>query len=431
MKFSTQTLRKIQKLLAEEFTQHIGKEAITSDEIEQALRKGLQEVGQASFGEMLTLLDESSYQIEERCECQQLGKRVSRREAQLLSVFGRAKYKRSYYQCSGCAQRWIPLDESQQLRPGRATQMMSGLLGIAGVTVAFEEARHQIQRYLQVEVSANTIRQETQLLGERQAQQERSWVENSQDLAYLQQREQMLERPKQVYGSMDGAFVPIEQEWKEAKLISWYQVAKRYGREELHAQEIHYYPSLEEAASFGELVWATGVQHQADRAQELIFVCDGAAWIWKLVDQYFPEAVQIVDWYHACQYLYPVVEALFEREDQQHAWITEMKTLLWEGEVEAVVRATQEVLAAVGPPALRLITYYQNNMERMRYARFRQANYFIGSGTVESGCKQVVSMRLKRSGATWSLAGASATAKARAAWLAGSWDTLLQLPLAV
>jgi hypothetical protein len=73
MKFSTQTLRKIQNLLAEEFTQHLGKEAITSDEIEQALRKGLQEVGQASFGEMLTLLDESSYQIEERCECQQLG----------------------------------------------------------------------------------------------------------------------------------------------------------------------------------------------------------------------------------------------------------------------------------------------------------------------------------------------------------------------
>jgi hypothetical protein len=57
MKFSTQTLRKIQSLLAEEFIQHFGKEAITSDEIEQALRNGFQEVGQASFGEMLTLLD--------------------------------------------------------------------------------------------------------------------------------------------------------------------------------------------------------------------------------------------------------------------------------------------------------------------------------------------------------------------------------------
>jgi hypothetical protein len=66
----------------------------------------------------------------------------------------------------------------------------------------------------------------------------------------------------------------------------------------------------------------------------------------------------------------------------------------------------------------------------MRYATFRQANYLIGSGTVESGSKQVVSMRLKRSGATWSLSGASATAKARAARLSSSWDALCDLPLA-
>jgi hypothetical protein len=101
------------------------------------------------------------------------------------------------------------------------------------VTVAFEEARQQIQRFLHVEVSTNTIRQETQLLGERRAQQEQKWIENSQNLAYLQQREQVQERPQRLYGSMDGAFVPIEQEWKEAKLISWYQVGLRYGQERL------------------------------------------------------------------------------------------------------------------------------------------------------------------------------------------------------
>lgn len=178
------------------------------------------------------------------------------------------------------------------------------------------------------------------------------------------------------------------------------------------------------------MVWATAVQHQADRAQELVFVCDGATWIWKLVEQYFPDAVHIVDWYHACQYLYPLAEALFATEEQQELWIAEMKALLWEGEVEAVIQVAQAVLTASGAPAQKLITYYQNNMERMRYAAFRQENYFIGSGTVESGCKQVISMRLKRSGASWSLAGASTTAKARAAWLAGSWDTLLKLPLA-
>lgn len=431
MKFSTQTLRAIQSLLAVEFRQQMEKdESITPDEIEQALRNGLQEIGQASYGEMLSLFDEHHYQKEERCECQRIGKRVSCREAQLLSVFGRVKYRRSYYHCKACGRRWIPLDESYGLRPGQATRMMTGLLGLAGVSVAFEEARQQIQRYLQVEVSANTIRQATQGIGARQAQQEQTWIAHSQDLAYLQQREQVQKRPERLYGSIDGAFVPIDKEWKEAKLVSWYQMGQRYGQAEWHAQEIRYYPSLAEAASFGELLWATAVRHQADQARELIFVCDGAAWIWKLVEHLFPDAVQIVDWYHACQYLYPIAEILFETQAQQNDWITEMKALLWEGEVERVITACQAVLATVGAPAQKLITYYQHNLERMRYADFRKANYFMGSGTVESGCKQVVSMRLKRSGACWSPFGASATAKARAAWLNGSWDSLLLLPLA-
>jgi hypothetical protein len=307
---------------------------------------------------------------------------------------------------------------------------MSGLLGMAGVTVAFDEARQQIQRYLQVAVSANTLRQETQLLGERQAERERLWIDHSQNLAYLQQREQEQDRPQRLYGSLDGAFVPIDQEWKEAKLISWYQVATPYGQDDLHAQEIEYYASLEEAAAFGELVWATGVRRQADRAPELIFVCDGAAWIWKLVERYFPTAIQIVDWYHACQYLYPVADALFACPEQQTQWVADMQELLWAGEVAAVIHTVQRALAAAGGAGQKLITYYQHNRERMRYAAFRQEQYYIGSGTVESGCKQVVGMRLKRSGATWSLSGAAATAKARAAWLSGSWDDLVQLPLA-
>jgi hypothetical protein len=383
------------------------------------------------MGAMLSILDEHSYQVEEICTCQQVGKRLSRREAQLLSVFGKVIYRRSYYHCAGCGRRWVPLDECYDLRPGRATSEMTSLLGLAGVTVSFEEARRQIQYYLQVEVSANTIRRETQELGERQAEREQAWIQQSQQEGYLQQREREPHRPARVYGSIDGAFVPIEKEWKEAKTVSWYQVGARYGRCELHAVDIHYYTSLKEAASFGELLWGTAVQHRADQAQELVFVCDGAPWIWKLVEHYFPQAVQFVDWYHACQYLYPVAEALFSAQDQQEDWVAAMKEHLWAGDVEAVLQTCQAISGSAGPPAHKLITYFTNNAARMRYADFRQHGYFIGSGTVESGCKQIISMRLKRAGATWSRSGGSLTAKARTAWLSGAWDTLTHLPLAV
>jgi hypothetical protein len=71
----------------------------------------------------------------------------------------------------------------------------------------------------------------------------------------------------------------------------------------------------------------------------------------------------------------------------------------------------------------------------MCYDQFRAAGYLIGSGTVESGCKQIVTQRLKRSGAQWLPDGAVRTAKAHAAWLSGEWSHLsacrATLPLAV
>lgn len=70
------------------------------------------------------------------------------------------------------------------------------------------------------------------------------------------------------------------------------------------------------------------------------------------------------------------------------------------------------------------VTYYMNNQKRMDYAHFRKQGYFIGSGSVESACKQIVSLRLKRAGARWTKTGASAVAQASPAWLSHQWDAL-------
>jgi hypothetical protein len=238
MKCSIKTLQAIQKLLVADFAHQLeGEDNVSASEIEQSLRRSLQAVGQVSLGQLLSVLDEQGYGCQESCSCQSKGRRISRRQAQVLSVFGWVTYRRSYYQCPGCGRRWTPLDQAQQLRPGRATAAMARLLGLAGVSVAFEEGRRHIREYLQVEVGVNTLREETQLIGARQAQREQAWMKQSQDLQHLQQRERQTGRLHRVYGSIDGAFVPIEKEWKEAKLVSWYQVGHRYGSPEPHALE--------------------------------------------------------------------------------------------------------------------------------------------------------------------------------------------------
>jgi len=433
MKCSTSTMKAIRQLLIQDFEAQLETEGYpTANQLEQSLRSELQTIGQEIFGELLSRMDECQNSSQAKCECGSRAHRTARRPAQLLSVFGWVHYRRANYHCEQCGRRGYALDRQQQLRPGRATQPMAALLGLAGITVSFEEARHHIREYLQVEVGINTIRQETQLIGERQRQREREMLDRSQDLNHLQQRKrQPVEAKKRVYGSIDGVFVPLEQDWKEAKLVSWYQVGVRYGSPEPHAQDIQYHISLEDSAFFSDLVWATALEYQADRAQELVFVCDGAPWIWKLVEHNFPQAVQIVDWYHACQYLHPAAEALYATAEQRADWLAEMETLLWEGQVERILQKIRKLPKRVGAPAEQLLSYYSNNRQRMRYADFRRANYFIGSGTVESGCKQIVSMRLKRSGARWSKSGAVATAKARAAWLSNDWLAVTQLPLAV
>ena len=62
-------------------------------------------------------------------------------------------------------------------------------------------------------------------------------------------------------------------------------------------------------------------------------------------------------------------------------------------------------------------SYFTTNRTRLRYAKFRALGLQIGSGSMESGCKQIALERLKIAGAQWSLVGACKLAKARAAFL--------------
>ena len=77
-----------------------------------------------------------------------------------------------------------------------------------------------------------------------------------------------------------------------------------------------------------------------------------------------------------------------------------------------------------GEAAKKAVTYFTNNRHRMNYAEYRAKGYQIGSGTVESGCKQIVTQRLKVAGAIWDLDNCIKTAKARAALLSNQWSAI-------
>jgi hypothetical protein len=445
MKFSITRLEQIAKLLAEEVKEQLA-ERQGINEMEQMLRKLVKEAAGMGLQRAIEQGEERYARKEVACQCGEQAKFVSKREAVLWTVFGKVNYKRRYYLCAECHQGQSPLDQKYGIMPGQVTQTLSSLLGVLGVEVAFEEASQLAERFLLFRVSDNTVRKQTEGYGNAQAQVEKEWIEKAEDEKSLQVRERSLEyRSGRIYASIDGAHVPLQHEWRELKTLCWYKVEKigipasqKHHRQligeqrHLQAKDMKYHCDITEAEQFGRLLWATGTQNNVDTYDEIVFVSDGATWIWRLVEKYFPQAIQIVDWYHASQYLTPIAEAAFGADTSQaKEWLTQARTDLWKGRIQEVILACRSFLrhAHARPFAEKATTYYTNNEKRMDYARFRQQGYLIGSGTIESACKQIAAARLKCSGARWTLAGVIATAKARAAWLSKTWDTLMPIYL--
>lgn len=440
MEFSITRLEQVAKLLAEEVKEQLAeKQGI--NEMEQMMRELVKEAAGLGIQQAIEQGEERYAGKEVECRCGGKARFVSKREAVLWTVFGKVSYKRRYYLCAQCHQGQSPLDQKYGIEPGQVTQTLSSLLGVLGVEVAFEEASQLAERFLLFRVSDNTVRKQTEGYGKAQAQAEKEWIEKAEDEKSLQVRERSLEyRSGRIYASIDGAHVPLQREWRELKTLCWYKVEKigmstpqkHHGQpvgeqSHLHAKDMQYYCDIAEAEQFGRLLWATGIQNKVDAYQEIVFVCDGAIWIWKLVEKYFPQATQIVDWYHASQYLTPIAEAAFGADTSQaKEWLTQIRTDLWEGRIQEVIQACRTFLrhTHARPFVEKAITYYTHNEKRMDYARFRQQGYLIGSGTIESACKQIAAARLKCSGARWTLAGVIATAKARAAWLSKTWNIL-------
>ncbi len=421
MDFSTKAIATISTSLAEEIGKLIEDGKIENLRfLEDGIRELLKETGRQVYEKVLEKEDKKLGK-EVPCACGDKAKRISNRSAKLLTVFGWVSYRRTYYGCIACGKKESRLDKNWQIHPGEVSPVMGKLLTIAGVEQAFEKAKRNIRNFLLVEVNDNSIRKFTQKAGKKQAELESQWIKESQDGAWLQKRERELgDIPERLYASMDGVQTPVGDEWRELKVLNWYEVSPVYGKKEKRAREISYHCDIAKAQEFGKLLWATGVRRFADKAKELIFVCDGAIWIWNLVSYYYPKAIQIVDWYHAIEYLSPVASALFSKSEVKKRWLDKVKAWLWDGNIEKVIWECEHYLDGVAAEfAKSAITYYSNNKERMRYSQYRQQGYAIGSGTVESSCKQVATARLKISGARWTLDGAVATAKARAAWLSG------------
>jgi len=185
------------------------------------------------------------------------------------------------------------------------------------------------------------------------------------------------------------------------------------------------------AAGFGTLMAAGARRRGAACVRQLVILGDGAAWIWNLASQHFPQATAIVDLYHARQHLHDLGKLLaFMLGDNHAGWVAERLDDPGNGDTGAITAAAR-VFPLTGIKAKELQTalgYFETNAHRMRYKHFRSLGMFVGSGAVEAGCKAVVGQRLKLSGMHWSVPGAAGILTLRCLEASGRWDEIWTQP---
>lgn len=150
---------------------------------------------------------------------------------------------------------------------------------------------------------------------------------------------------------------------------------------------------------------------------ELVVVANGARDHWRFFEEAFPQAEQVLDFYHAAEHLMSALDLAYGQDSVQgkRRWHALRQILLDDPRgVDKVIASLDYLKRHYSPAVSRVIGYFTNNRERMNYAHYRNRNIFIGSGLVEATNKVLVTQRLKGSGMIWGESGGQAILSLRA-----------------
>lgn len=173
-------------------------------------------------------------------------------------------------------------------------------------------------------------------------------------------------------------------------------------------------------------LWNEALKRGYASAREKVFLGDGAEWIWNIASGRFKDAVQIVDFYHACEHLHSVCKLLERDELHVHSLFKKWRKRLKNNGLPKLLHEIEQRAETLAPQArqnvLDELPYFRKNIHRMTYRTFRNKGYFIGSGAIEGACRHIVAQRAKLSGMRWLRPGVHNVLVFRAIIKSGTFD---------
>ena len=364
---------------------------------------------------------------------------AGRRDKTFTSVLGDLTLGRAYYHCDACKAGFCPRDRALGLQDSSLSPGVLRMVGQVGALVSFEEGHELLHDLAGLHVPTKHVERAAEALGREIAAEEKRVVEP------LPADEPVAPT---LYLGMDGTGVPMRaselegrvgkqldgsSKTREVKLVTVWSAEGRddEGTPVRDEGSITYSAAIESASSkdtdkepsaFAARAIREATRRGFERAPRRAVLGDGAPWIWNVANDHFPDALQIVDRFHAKQHLSDVAKAIWgAKSDEAKLWAMKRHDELDAGDLNALLGALAVHATAV-QEARQCVDYITTNRERMKYAEFRAAELCTSTGVVEAGCKNAIGTRCKRAGMHWTVQGADAIIALRCCKLSGRFE---------
>lgn len=372
------------------------------------------------------LLEQQLQAQVEAVEAQHQGAR-QRRSRHYQTPLGKIELKRRVYSSEAG---WVcRADEVLALPADGWFRGVKELASALGVSNEFANATRLLERWSGGEVSEKTLANHVEHYGERLAEQEAAQSQAAVCPVVSSISAAVCPAPERpvLYIGADGIHTPLKQgATREAKVgvLFWQSEHWKISQTRSLVRQREYVATLESVESFRADLNQRYAQLVQQQPHQVVFLGDGAAWIWLMAALLFPGCIQILDFFHLSEYLWQVARAAFPNLEQaQKNWVEAQQQLLKQSLSTQVVAAAQRL-----PPGSvqlqqavdSLVSYIHHNQTRIDYQHYLQLGLMIGSGVVESSNRRIVTQRLKHSGMFWSQRGAQSVMSLRACYLSNS-----------
>jgi hypothetical protein len=370
------------------------------------------------------------------CSCGEPAAYRGRHEKTFESVLGPLRLERAYYHCAKCGSGFCPRDRVLRLELFSLTPGVLRMTGSTAALVSFEESSTLLHELAGVEVSISQVQRGAEALGAEIAADERVCMNRMGEVAPT------------MYLGMDGTGVPMRPaevagrigkqpdgsaKTREAKVVTVWTAESRddEGKPVRDLGSITYSAAIESAAAadtslkrsdLAERVLREATRRGFSEAPRRVVLGDGSAWIWNTATELFPQAIQILDRFHAKETLHRTAQSIFgATSPEAKPWATARCAELDGGNLHAIISALRPHMGSSNDAA-KCGIYIIRNRRRMRYPKFHAQGLCTSTGVLEAGCKVAIGTRLKRAGMHWSVSGANAIIALRCAKLSGRFE---------